>query len=259
MKSKLKIVNIQTSLFWESALKNRAYFDKLLNSLNKEIDIVLLPEMFTSGFTMNAKKVFETMSGPTVLWMQSWAEKLNGIIGGSIVIKEKNKFFNRFLIVSEKGIIFSYDKRHTFSLAGENEIYTSGNNSGLFEYRGWKICLRICYDLRFPVWSRNRDHYDILIFVANWPSQRIKAWDTLLQARAIENMCYVSGVNRIGYDYNELAYPGHSAVYNPLGNLVSGKLSSMEKIVTAELNYFELMDLRNQLPFLEDKDNFHLY
>ena len=132
MKSKLKIVNIQTSLFWESALKNRAYFDKLLNSLNKEIDIVLLPEMFTSGFTTNAKKVFETMSGPTVLWMQSWAEKLNVIIGGSIVIKEKNKFFNRFLIVSEKGIIFFYDKRHTFSLAGENEIYTSGNNSGLF-------------------------------------------------------------------------------------------------------------------------------
>ena len=259
MKSKLKIVNIQTSLFWESALKNRAYFDKLLNSLNKEIDIVLLPEMFTSGFTMNAKKVFETMGGPTGLWMQSWAEKLDGIIGGSVVIKEKNKFFNRFLIVSEKGVIFFYDKRHTFSLAGENKIYTSGNNPGLFEYHGWKICLRICYDLRFPVWSRNQNNYDLLIFVANWPSKRIKAWDTLLQARAIENMCYVSGVNRIGYDDNELEYPGHSAIYNPLGNLVSGKLSSIEKIVTRELNYFELMDLRNQLPFLEDKDNFDLY
>jgi predicted amidohydrolase len=152
-----------------------------------------------------------------------------------------------------------YDKRHTFTLAGEHIAYQSGIKDGIVEYLGWKICLRICYDLRFPVWSRNTHNYDLLIYVANWPKPRIQAWDTLLQARAIENLSYVVGVNRIGEDEKEHQYPGHSAIYDALGNSLSGKISSEQKLITAELDYLELQEHRKRLRFLEDQDSFHLY
>tara|TARA_B100000579_G_scaffold431158_1_gene445759 strand:- start:560 stop:1249 length:690 start_codon:yes stop_codon:yes gene_type:complete len=227
--------------------------------IDKETDIILLPEMFTTGFTMNAQKVAESMEGTSLTWMKSWAKKLEVLLGGSIVIKEDGKIYNRFVMVGSKGIVTYYDKRHTFSLAGEDKAYASGTNSGLFEYQGWKICLRICYDLRFPVWSRNTEDYDLLLFVANWPMQRINAWDTLLEARAIENICYVVGVNRIGTDDKKLNYPGHSAFYGPLGNSLTSNTSTKEIVIKAELNYMELQALRKQLPFLEDRDNFDLY
>ena len=258
MTSNIKISLIQLPLFWENGLKNRAYIEKHLNNLDKNSRIVLLPEMFNSGFTMNAKKVSETMTGPSILWMKRWAEKLNKLLGGSLAIHEGGNIFNRFVIVGPEGVIAQYDKRHTFTLAGENKSYASGNDLGLFKFQGWKICLRICYDLRFPVWSRNTTDYDLLIFVANWPAERISAWDTLLRARAIENMCYVVGVNRIGKDFKGLNYPGHSSIYDPMGNLLTQEKFVKEGVIGANLNYLELQGLRNQFRFLEDRDNFDL-
>ena len=162
-------------------------------------------------------------------------------------------------MVGSEGIVIYYDKRHTFTLAGEDKIYESGTNSGLFEYQGWKICLRICYDLRFPVWSRNTEDYDLLLFVANWPNQRINAWDTLLKARAIENICYVAGVNRIGTDGEEINYSGHSAIFGPFGNSLASNSYSKEIAIKAELNYKELQMIRKKLPFLDDRDSFEIY
>ena len=259
MISKLNIVAIQTPVFWENASKNRHFTDKKLRKLETKVDIVLLPEMFTTGFTMNSEKAAEDMHGPTIQWMQDWAEKLGILFGGSLVIRSKGKIYNRFVMVGNKGVLAHYDKRHTFTLAGEDKFYAKGTNHGLFKYKGWKICLRICYDLRFPVWSRNIKNYDLLIYVANWPAERINAWDTLLQARAIENMCYVVGVNRVGTDYNELVYPGHSAIYDPLGEVLAGGISNNEENFKAELNFLELQEYRKQLNFLGDRDNFDLY
>ena len=258
MISNLKISAIQLPLFWENAVKNRANIEKHLNQLDNKFNIVLLPEMFNSGFTMNTEKVSETMDGPSILWMKAWAEKLNILLGGSLAIKENGKVYNRFVIVSSDGVLSQYDKRHTFTLAEEDKSYSSGTGFGIFKYQGWKICLRICYDLRFPVWSRNTMNYDLLLFVANWPADRISAWDTLLKARAIENMSYVVGVNRIGDDFKGLNYPGHSSIYDPMGNLLTQKNFNKEGIIGANLNYLELQGHRKQFRFLEDRDNFDL-
>lgn len=259
MNNKLNVIALQIPLFWEDPLKNRIYIDTQLRKLDADAEIVLLPEMFNSGFSMKAEEIAEKMEGPTVRWMQEWAAKSGMLLGGSLAIKNKGKIFNRFVMVGHQGVIAHYDKRHTFTLAGEDKFYSRGTNSGLFIYNGWKICLRICYDLRFPVWSRNAKDYDLLIFVANWPAKRINAWDTLLQARAIENMSYVVGINRIGSDDNGFNYPGHSAIYNPLGKTLSGELSSTEGPLKAKLDFLELQRLRKQLNFLNDRDNFDLY
>ena len=259
MINKLRITALQIPLFWEDPHKNRAYIDKHLNVIDRETDIILLPEMFTTGFSMNANLIAESMEGDSLTWMKSWANELKVLLGGSIVIKEDGKFYNRFFMVGSEGIVIYYDKRHTFTLAGEDKIYESGTNSGLFEYQGWKICLRICYDLRFPVWSRNTEDYDLLLFVANWPNQRINAWDTLLKARAIENICYVAGVNRIGTDGEEINYSGHSAIFGPFGNSLASNSYSKEIAIKAELNYKELQMIRKKLPFLDDRDSFEIY
>ena len=259
MKSKLQLTALQIPLFWESPLKNRAYIERKFQSIKASTDLVLLPEMFTTGFTMTPETIAEPMGGPSMQWMQTWAIKLNAAIGGSLVIYEEGYYYNRFVIVTPSGDVMHYDKRHTFTLAGEHKTFRAGSNEGIFEYEGWKICLRICYDLRFPVWSRNTQDYDVLFYVANWPKPRIHAWDTLLQARAIENLSYVVGVNRIGEDEKGHLYPGHSAVYDPLGNSVSGKISAVETLVTAELDYLELQAHRKRLRFLEDRDDFDLY
>ena len=260
MKSKLHISAIQIPLFWEAPSVNRAYIDQHLQQVVTPTDFILLPEMFTSGFTMNPEAVAESMKGLSVQWMQDWSSELNAAIGGSLVIKEGSHFYNRFVVVTPLGDIICYDKRHTFTFAGENKAYRSGNKNRIFKYKGWKICLQICYDLRFPVWSRNTKDYDLLIYVANWPKPRIRAWDILLQARAIENLSYVVGVNRIGQDEKNNDYPGHTAIYDALGCCVSNKTpSGGETFITAELNYLELQEHRKRLRFLEDRDNFHLY
>jgi predicted amidohydrolase len=259
MKSKLHLTALQIPLFWESPLENRAYIDQQLKKIVNPTDLVLLPEMFSSGFTMNPEAVAEPMGGPSMQWMQTWATKLNAILGGSLVIQEGAYFYNRFIMVTPTEEVMYYDKRHTFTLAGEHKAYRAGENEGIFDYQGWKICLRICYDLRFPVWSRNTQEYDLLLYVANWPKPRINAWDTLLKARAIENLSYVVGVNRIGKDEKDNEYTGHTAVYDPLGLCISGGPSAIESLVTAELDYLELQAQRKRLRFLEDRDNFDLY
>jgi len=190
---------IQSDIIWEDRLSNLENYQNKINQI-ESTDLIVLPEMFTTGFSMNPKDISETMSGETIQWMKANASKMNSAICGSIIIEEDDKYFNRFIWVNPDGSIHHYDKKHLFSFAGEDKNYTSGNNKLIIEYKGWKICPLICYDLRFPVWSRNSEGYDLLIYVANWPDKRKLAWKTLLTARAIENQCYVIGVNRVGKD-----------------------------------------------------------
>jgi len=256
MKTVLNLALIQTHLAWENPVQNRNYISSFFQKLPEETDVVLLPEMFTSGFTMSPEPVAETMIGTTVDWMLDWAKKTDAAIGGSMVIKEHNRYYNRFLFVTPQGDVTSYDKRHRFMMAGEGEKYTSGNEQVIVDYLGWKLLLQICYDLRFPVFSRNVTNYDAVLYVANWPKARIHAWDILLKARAIENMAYSIGVNRIGLDGNNLEYVGHSAVYNVLGEPVV--FSDKETILNAKLSKNHIEEMRIKLPFLKDRDLFTL-
>jgi omega-amidase len=256
MKNELMIAGIQSHLIWENPAENRNYFEEKINSLSDEIDIVVLPEMFTSGFTMNAQKVAEKMDGVTISWMQKLASKKNLAIVGSLVIEEENHFYNRLVFVHPSKKIDFYDKHHTFTLAGEDKVYTSGNKKTIVEYKGWKICPLICYDLRFPVWARNTENYDLLLYVASWPIARIKAWDTLLKARAIENMSYVIGVNRIGIDDNGYEYCGNSLIVDYLGKQLSDLQHNEEGVVLAKINKKDQENTREKLGFLNDKDSF---
>jgi predicted amidohydrolase len=222
------------------------------------VDIILLPEMFTSGFTMNPTKVAESMQGETVAWMKESASKKQAAITGSLVVEENGFYYNRLLFVHPDGVVESYDKRHTFTLAGENEVYSAGTQKLIVNYKGWKICPLICYDLRFPVWARNVENYDVLIYVANWPKVRIAAWDALLKARAIENMSYCIGVNRVGLDGNNHEYSGHSAAYDVLGNRLDSIPVEKEAIEIVTLNKRDLETYRMKLNFLEDRDEFSL-
>ena len=255
MKKYLQIAAIQFDIKWESKFENIKIIEKYLNTISKT-DIVLLPEMFTTGFTMQAKKFSENMEGETIKWMKSWSKKLDSAIGGSIIVSEGFEIYNRFVFVTPEGEIFFYDKRHTFTLANENKYYTKGSNLGIFEYKGWKICLRICYDLRFPVWSRNKHNYDLLIYVANWPEKRIKAWDTLLEARAIENMCYCLGVNRVGIDGNKRSYPGHTSFFNYLGEKVASSIEQKNNIISYNFEKDQMISTRKELKFLDDIADF---
>ena len=255
MKKHLQIAAIQFDVKWESKSENINIIEKYLNTISKT-DIVLLPEMFTTGFTMQAKKFSENMEGETIKWMKSWSKKLDSAIGGSIIVSEGYEIYNRFVFVTPEGEIFFYDKRHTFTLANENKYYTKGSNLGIFEYKGWKICLRICYDLRFPVWSRNKHNYDLLIYVANWPEKRIKAWDTLLEARAIENMCYCLGVNRVGIDGNKRSYPGHTSFFNYLGDKVASSIEQKNNIISYNFEKDQMISTRKELKFLDDIADF---
>lgn len=214
----MKVAIIQSDLVWENPKANRLHFDEKINSITDNIDLIVLPEMFSTGFTMNPASVAETMEGETVNWIKSLAIAKNCAITGSLVIQENGNFYNRMLFVYPNGEIMHYDKRHLFTLAKEDEVYTSGKEKVIIDYNNWKICLQICYDLRFPVFARNVENYDLLIYVASWPKPRINAWDILLRARAVENLSYVIGVNRIGVDANNLEYVGHSQVIDYLGN-----------------------------------------
>jgi omega-amidase len=256
MQEYLKIALIQTELFWENPQKNRTHLTEKIESISESVDIIILPEMFTSGFTMKAEKVAETMFGETVVWMQELALKKQTAIIGSVIISENSNFYNRLLFVHPNGIIETYDKKHTFTLAGEDNVYTAGKSKLLVSYKGWKICPLICYDLRFPVWARNVEEYDVLIYVANWPKVRIAAWDALLKARAIENMSYCIGVNRVGEDENNHEYSGHSAVYDVLGEKLDNIPENQEYIEIVTLNKDHIKTYREKLNFLNDKDIF---
>ncbi|KFF20324.1 nitrilase family protein [Flavobacterium hydatis] len=251
----MKIALIQTSLYWENPEKNRNYFEQKINEINEAVDLIVLPEMFSTGFTMNPSRVAEKMQGETVSWLRSLAKAKKTAITGSLVIEENGNFYNRLLFVFPSGEMQHYDKRHLFTLAGEDKIYTKGTQKLIVDYLGWKICPLICYDLRFPVFSRNAESYDLLLYVANWPKVRTNAWDTLLKARAIENVSYSIGVNRIGLDYHEYEHIGHSQVIDFLGEYLI-KPQETEGVFITELDKEKMYETRKKLDFLNDRDQF---
>ncbi len=254
----LSITLIQSNLYWESPKENRIYISEKIAQHRTKTDLVILPEMFTTGFTMNASKHAESSKGETLQWMISEAKNHNTAITGSVIISEDGNFYNRLFFVFPNGEYWTYDKRHTFTLAGEHKTFTAGNKRLIVEYKGWKICPLICYDLRFPVWARNTESFDLLLYVANWPAKRIAAWDALLKARSIENMCYTVGVNRVGEDNNGHNYLGHSAVYDVLGEQISTTDFEKEFVETIQLSKKHIGSLRDRLQFLNDRDNFSL-
>lgn len=258
MNSSLKVALVQTHLVWENPAKNRHVLNKKINAISKDVDLIVLPEMFTSGFTMNAALVAETMHDQTIEWLQRKASEKEALLIGSLVISENHKYYNRLVAVDATGVIAQYDKRHTFTLAGEHKVYTAGTEKITFSYKGWKICPLICYDLRFPVWARNTENYDLLVYVANWPKVRIDAWDTLLKSRAIENMCYTIGVNRVGLDGNNYEYTGHSAAFDVLGKRLDTIPINEEYTGIITLEKETIKRYREKLNFLNDRDHFTL-
>lgn len=258
MENNLKVVLIQAELVWHNAILNLKNFSEKINLIKEEVDLFLLPEMFSTGFTMHPQEISETMQGETIKWMQKTASEKNAAIAGSVVISESDNYYNRFLFVHPSGEINFYDKRHLFTLAGEDKVYEGGKEKLIVNYKGWKICPLVCYDLRFPVWARNLEGYDLLIYVANWPKIRIAAWDTLLKARSIENMCYTIGVNRVGVDANNYEYNGHSAAFNSLGEQLVEIAPNQEETAVFTLDKNHVSKTRNKLGFLNDRDTFEI-
>ena len=253
----MKVAIIQSNLIWEEPETNRASFLKKIDEIKEEVDLIVLPEMFTSGFTMNPISVAESMDGETVFWLKSIAKNRNCAIVGSVVIKEDENYFNRCLFVFPTGEVSTYDKRHLFTLSGEDRTYKAGKSKTIVLFRGFKICPLICYDLRFPVFSRNDQEYDLLLYVANWPEIRINAWDILLSARSVENQCFTVGVNRIGTDPNQRTYNGHSQAVDFLGNyLLAPQEEAGVFIITLDKN--KMLQTREKLDFLSDRDSFTL-
>ena len=258
MQNELNIVAIQAKLTWENPAINLLFFEQKIAQLDSGTDLIVLPEMFSTGFTMQPASIAQTMKGSTVLWMIATARANNVAIVGSIVVQENNQYFNRAIFVHPNGLIDTYDKRHLFSLAGEDTLYTSGSKRLIVHFKGWRICPLICYDLRFPVWSRNTNNYDLLLFMANWPITRIDAWDTLLKARAIENMSYCIGVNRIGEDANGYQYNGHTIAYDFLGEEIASTSEGKEHLLLSVISKKLQEETRKKLSFLNDKDLFKI-
>lgn len=258
----LKITIIQSNLHWQDRTANVAMFKEKIISIQEDTDLIILPEMFSTGFTMdathNAEHHNEDEHLPTVTEMFHWAKLKNTAICGSIIVEELGAYYNRLFFVKPDGSYTIYDKRHLFRMAGEDEHYTQGTDKLIVEYKGWKICPLICYDLRFPVWSRNVDNaYDVLVYVANWPASRSTAWQTLLKARAVENLAYCVGVNRVGSDENDFHYSGNSAIINYKGDVLYEK-EDQEAIHTITLSKDELTEFRTKFPAHLDADEFEI-
>tara|TARA_X000001036_G_scaffold341834_1_gene321268 strand:- start:208 stop:984 length:777 start_codon:yes stop_codon:yes gene_type:complete len=257
MQETLHISILQSDLFWKDICKNLTHFEKLISKISKT-DIILLPEMFNTAFCPKSNYLAESMNSTTVNWMKKISIQKKCAISGSLMIEEKGKIYNRLVWISKNGQISTYDKRHLFSLVNENEFLSKGEKRIIIEEQGWKICPLICYDLRFPVFSRNNIDYDILIYLANWPVKRIDAWDTLLKARSIENQCYTIGVNRIGNDGNGIAFNGHSKVFDAFGKELTSANEDSEEVIQAEISSHDLKLKRRQMNFLKDRDKFIL-
>jgi len=255
----LHVAGIQSELHWEDHNANLNDLERLIQKLEDQpVDLIILPEMFTTGFTMNAVQCAEKTEGRSLEWMREQSSRLNAAITGSIIVEEHGLYYNRLYFVGPDGGYKTYDKRHAFSYAGEDKVFEKGTKRLIVEYKGWKICPLICYDLRFPVWSRNTEEFDVLIYVANWPESRIQAWDALLKARAIENLCYTIGVNRIGKDGNQIHYNGHSSIHDPLGQRIAELQDEEAGIVLGRAEKKELENTRNRFRFLDDRDEFEM-
>lgn len=254
----LHITLIQPDIVWENKAANLLQYEKMIADIREPKHIIVLPEMFSTGFSMAPERLAEPMDGLSVSWMAGMASKYRCIITGSLIIAEDGKYYNRMLWVQPDGRIGTYDKRHLFAYAHENEHYTPGEKRTIAQVNGWRINLMVCYDLRFPVWARNQgDEYDVLLYVANWPEPRSLAWRTLLQARAIENQCYVVGVNRVGKDAKDNNYIGESSVFGPLGEKIWQQANDAV-CHTVTLQKEDLHKVRTKLPFLNDADKFLL-
>lgn len=259
----LNVTIIQSDLIWAAPEKNLSHFDTVIKDLKEPADLIVLPEMFSTAFNMTPETCYETMDGHAVKWMRDKAGMKNCVVSGSLLIKEDNKFFNRFLWVNPDGTMVYSDKRHLFRMAGENYVFTGGTNRVIVTLNGFRFLLLVCYDLRFPVWSKNRSQngvyeYDALIYVANWPASRSAHWKTLLAARAIENQAYVIGVNRIGPDKNGTAHAGDSMVLSPKGELLCSIPPDTSGHASAVLNMLNLTAYRKAFPAGADWDNFKL-
>ncbi len=264
----LKVTLLQSDLFWEDIDRNLELFTRKMASIKESSDLIVLPEMFNTGFTMNAKILAEQMGGKTMSWMQQQSREKKCVLTGSLILEERGNYYNRLLWIRPDGTYEIYDKRHLFRMAEEDTYFTPGNKRIIIELKGWKICPLICYDLRFPVWSRNRfrdqesvshtckAEYDVLLYTANWPERRNYAWKSLLPARAIENQAYVLGLNRIGNDGNNIPYSGDSVVLNFKGETVSTIKTNEEAIETVSLNYQDLEEFRKIFPVGLDTDAF---
>jgi predicted amidohydrolase len=267
MMNDLLVSLVQSSPVWEDAAASLQHLDQVLQAQDQPAHVIVLPEMFSTGFSMQPEKYAQAMDGSAVAWMRAMAKEKNAIVTGSLMTEENGQYFNRLLWVLPNGKTGHYDKRHLFAFANEHLHYGAGKKRMIARVNGWKICLQVCYDLRFPVWARQRParegpqdaqpEYDVLIYVANWPSSRSHAWKVLLHARAIENQCYVIGVNRVGTDGNGLHYAGGSLVVGPLGETLY-QANDQEEIQTQRLSFQQLKDARAAFPFLQDGDDFLL-
>ena len=261
--SNLLVTVIQTNLHWEDKKANMQMLEEKIGNIKERTEVVVLPEMFSTGFSMKPEKLAETMEGETVQWMKRVTAERKIILTGSVIIKENDNYFNRLIWMLPNGQSGIYDKRHRFAFAGEDKHYTAGNKRLIASVKGWKINLQVCYDLRFPVWARQQSQsegpeYDVLIYVANWPERRSLAWKTLLQARAIENQCYVIGVNRVGNDGNNIYHSGDSMIIDPMGEIMYYKKDE-EDVFTISLDKEHLKTIREKLPFLKDADHFMIH
>lgn len=259
----IRIALVQTDLHWQDKTANLAMLEEKIWNLEGKCDLIVLPEMFPTGFSMEAKKLAEPMNLHVHKWMKQMADQTGAIISGSVIISEGGKFFNRLLWVNPDGYTEQYDKRHLFRMANEHDTYSMGHKQPIFTLKGWNFCPQICYDLRFPVWSRNGWEggiagYDVLFYVASWPAARISAWDMLLPARAIENLSYTIGVNRVGIDGNDILYNGHSAAYDFKGETILN-MEEKDAVAILILKADELTAYREKFPAWRDSDSFEIH
>ncbi len=253
----LKLALIQSDIYWQQKEANLAMFEEKIWQIDQPVDIIVLPEMFQTGFTMEHQGLSEPMNLTTFKWMKQMAAQKKAVVTGSYIVQEKGKVYNRLVWMQPDGLYKTYDKRHLFRMAEEDRYYAMGESRLLVEWKGWKICPLICYDLRFPVWARNRNlEYDLLLYVANWPAVRVSAWDALLKARAIENVSYSVGLNRVGEDGKGIAYNGHSGAYSPKGEVLA--FSETEEIIYLTLSKASLERFRTKFPAHLDADPFDI-
>ncbi|HBF88336.1 MAG TPA: amidohydrolase [Bacteroidales bacterium] len=254
----LRVSIVQSDLIWEDVSANLSHHYELIKNLKGKTDLIVLPEMFTTGFSLQVKQLAQTMNSKTIDWLTQTARELNVAISGSVIIQENDNFYNRHFFVHPDQKINYYDKRHLFRMGDEHKRFTAGSKQVIVNYKNWRINLLTCYDLRFPVWSRNRNNYDLAIYVANWPDSRKFVWNTLLSARAIENQIYVIGVNRVGIDGMNLNYSGNSKIIHPKGHAISEIEEYKQNVITTKILKSELEDFRKAFPVLLDSDRFEI-